>query len=219
MKRFWVCVSFLVPLIVACGGPPSYEHSPFTVNVSPDTAIVDLNSTRRFSATVMNGGSVSSVQSVEWSVSGRGCSGNSCGTISTAGLYIAPDTQVAENSPVTVKAVALADRNASGEATVTINSTVAVVVQPITHFVDIGGNLRVTAQVTGSTNREVTWSVVGSCTGAACGTVDANGLYTAPAVPPNPPRVAVKAAARADVSRFAFSNLTITSTSMGGDGQ
>jgi len=219
MKRFWVCASFLAPVIVACGGPPSYEHSPFTVNVSPDSAIVDLNSTKRFSATVMNGGSVSSVQSVEWSLSGRGCSGISCGSISATGLYTAPDTQLAENSPVTVKAVALADSNASGEASVTLNSNVAVLVQPATHFVAIGGNFRVTAQVSGSTNREVAWSVSGHCLGADCGTVDANGLYTAPAVPPSPPRVSVKATARADVSRSATSNLTITSTSMGGDGQ
>jgi hypothetical protein len=213
MKRFWFCASFLVPVIVGCPGPAPYEHSPLTVNVSPDTATVDLATTRRFTATVIG----SSLQGVEWSVSGRGCSGNGCGTISATGLYTAPDTQIAENSPVIVKAVALADDNASGEASVTLNSTVAVVVAPATRFVDIGGTLQVTAQVTGSANREVVWSVVGSCMGAACGMVDANGLYTAPAVPPNPPRVAVKATARADVSRSASSNLTITSTSMGGD--
>jgi hypothetical protein len=214
MKRFWLCASFLVPVILGCPGPAPYEHSPLTVNVSPDTATVDLSSTNRFSATVIG----SALQAVEWSVSGRGCSGNSCGTISTSGLYNAPDTQLAENSPVVVKAVALVDRNASGEASVTLNSIVAVVVNPVTRFVDIGARLRVTAQVTGSANREVVWSVVGSCLGAACGTVDANGVYTAPAVPPNPPRVAVKATARADLSRSASSNLTITSTSMGGEG-
>jgi len=219
MNRFWVCASLLAPIIAGCGGPASYEHSPYTVSVSPDTAIVDLNSTRRFTATVMNGSVVSSVQSVEWSLSGRSCSGNGCGTISASGLYAAPDTQLAENSPVMVKAVALADRNASAEASVTLNSNVSVAVQPATHFVPRGGNLRVTAQVSGSTNRDVTWSVTGRCLGTECGTVDANGLYTAPAVPPNPPRVAVKATARADVTRSASSNLTITSTSMGGDGQ
>ena len=47
-----------------------------------------------------------------------------------------------------------------------------------------------TATVNNSTNQNVTWAVTG---GTANGTVDANGLYTAPAVVPNPARVTVTA--------------------------
>jgi len=51
-----------------------------------------------------------------------------------------------------------------------------------------------TAVVNNSTNQSVTWTVTG---GAANGSIDANGLYTAPPVVPNPAAVTVKAAAAA----------------------
>jgi len=55
-----------------------------------------------------------------------------------------------------------------------------------------------TATVHNSANQNVAWAVVG---GAGNGTVDANGLYTAPAVVPSPATVTVTATAQADASK------------------
>jgi hypothetical protein len=55
-----------------------------------------------------------------------------------------------------------------------------------------------TASVTNSTNTAVTWTVTG---GSANGTIDATGLYTAPAVLPSPASVTVVATSSADASK------------------
>jgi hypothetical protein len=54
------------------------------------------------------------------------------------------------------------------------------------------------ATVQNTTNQGVTWAVTG---GSANGTIDANGLYTAPAVLPNPASVTVTATSVADSSK------------------
>jgi hypothetical protein len=70
-----------------------------------------------------------------------------------------------------------------------------------------------TAVVKNSTNQSVTWAVTG---GAANGTVDASGLYTTPAVAPNPAAVTVTAAAQADPTKSDTGRLTIlTPTALG----
>ena len=63
-----------------------------------------------------------------------------------------------------------------------------------------------TAVVNNSTNQSVTWAVTG---GAANGSIDSNGLYTAPAVVPNPAAVTVKATAAADTSKSGTGKLNI----------
>ena len=69
--------------------------------------------------------------------------------------------------------------------------------------------LQFTATVTGTDNHAVTWSVNGTgCTGSACGTIDANGLYTAPATAPNPGDVNIVATSQADTGRSG--SLTVT---------
>ena len=60
-----------------------------------------------------------------------------------------------------------------------------------------------TATVTGTTNTAVNWSVSGNaCTGSGnpCGTIDANGLYTAPTTAPSSATVTITATSQADVS-------------------
>jgi hypothetical protein len=62
--------------------------------------------------------------------------------------------------------------------------------------------LQFTATVTGTDNHAVTWSVNGTgCTGSACGTIDANGLYTAPAAAPKSRRRNIVATSQADTGR------------------
>jgi len=84
-------------------------------------------------------------------------------------------------------------------------------VLPPSATVQAGGVQQFTATVTPSgANQAVTWSVSGTgCMGASCGTVDANGKYTAPATVPHPPNLSVTARSVADASRAAAATVTI----------
>jgi hypothetical protein len=76
----------------------------------------------------------------------------------------------------------------------------------------LGRTQQFTATVSGTTNTTVTWSVSGSgCSGTACGTIDSNGLYTAPNILPNPPQVTIRATSAASPGAFATASVTITS--------
>jgi hypothetical protein len=89
---------------------------------------------------------------------------------------------------------------------------IAVSVSPAAFNIRIEESQQFTATVTGSSNTAVTWSVTGpGCVGAACGTVNNAGLYTAPAIVPVPPSVSVIATAQADTSKTASAALTIGS--------
>ncbi len=82
--------------------------------------------------------------------------------------------------------------------------TVTVTVIPISAnlFANIAGNawpvsvtqMQFAAQVIGATSQTVTWAVTG---GSANGTIDATGLYTAPATPPNPATATITATSSA----------------------
>jgi len=82
------------------------------------------------------------------------------------------------------------------------------------------------ATVNNSSNQSVTWAVTG---GSANGTVDGTGLYTTPAVVPNPAAVKVTATAAADATKsgsatvnvetptgLGTSQITVTATAAGG---
>jgi hypothetical protein len=69
-----------------------------------------------------------------------------------------------------------------------------------------------TATVTGTSNTAVTWSLSGAaCTGSGnpCGTIDANGKYTAPTTAPNPAQVTVTATSQADTTKSDFLTVPI----------
>jgi subtilase family serine protease len=69
------------------------------------------------------------------------------------------------------------------------------------------------AVVNNSTNQTVTWAVTG---GSANGTIDATGLYTAPATVPNPATVTVTATAAADATKLGSGHVAVqTPTGLG----
>jgi hypothetical protein len=68
------------------------------------------------------------------------------------------------------------------------------------------------ATVNGSTSQSVTWAVMG---GSADGTVDGMGLYTAPAVVPNPATVTVTATSAADTTPGSTFVTVATPTALG----
>jgi len=180
-------------------------NSPVVVTVSPSSANVVVGQTQQFTAQVTGTNNTN----VTWSVSGVGCSGASCGSITQSGLYTAPASPPTP-SGVTITATSQADPTRSGTATANILPNVVVTISPTQAQVQTGKQVQFTATVTGSKNTNVTWSVSGKgCGGNSCGTVTQTGLYTAPAQVPNPPQVSVTATAQADPTKSASAAVTI----------
>lgn len=89
--------------------------------------------------------------------------------------------------------------------------SVGVSVAPATASVPLGEPQTFTASVSNATNTAITWSVNGIPGGnAGVGTIDASGVYTAPAILPSPATVSVKATSAADTSKTSAAAVTIT---------
>jgi hypothetical protein len=178
------------------------------VTVSPASATISANGTQTFTANVQNTGT----PTVTWSLTGAGCAGpgNPCGTINaTTGAYVAPAIPPSPNS-ITVQAASTVDPSKIGTATVTIATVITVSVSPSSATVVAGNTQLFTATVNGTSNTAVIWTVTGAgCSGAACGTVSATGLYTAPLIPPSPASVTVTATSIADSTKSASASATI----------
>ena len=86
-------------------------------------------------------------------------------------------------------------------------TTVTISVAPTSVSVAVGNTQQFTATVTGTSNIGVTWSVAG---GASNGTISNTGLYTAPAMTPNPPQATVTATSQADSTKSASATVTVT---------
>ncbi len=88
---------------------------PVTVSISPTSASVRLKGTHQFTATVTNATNTA----VTWSVNNLPGGNATLGTISTSGLYKAPNLAPLPLT-VTVRAVSKADSGKSASAAVTI---------------------------------------------------------------------------------------------------
>ncbi len=110
------------------------------------------------------------------------------------------------STAVQVKAAAVADTTKSDTATVSVESGISISVSPKTATVGTSETFQFFATVTGSSNKNVTWSVTG---GDANGTISPNGLYTAPAAAPTPATVTITATAAVDPNKTASSTVTV----------
>jgi len=203
--------------------PPSAAIS---VAMSLPTAAVQVGTTQSFMATVTND---SGSKGVTWTLSGAGCSGATCGTVTPASsasatsvTYTAP-AAVPSPATVTLTATSVADATKFASTTITVTATanVAVTLSLATANVAVNGTQAFTATVTGDTaGKGVTWTVTGAgCTGATCGAVtpgsSGSGVavsYTAPAAVPNPATVTLKATSVADTTKSASATITVTAT-------
>ncbi len=118
---FGICLNLAVSGL-SCGGgggssPPPPPVSAITVSVSPASASLAAGSTQQFTASV----SGTSNTAVTWSVSNVTGGNATVGTVTTAGLYTAPNT-VPSPGTVTVTATSQADTSKSASASVTITS-------------------------------------------------------------------------------------------------
>jgi hypothetical protein len=200
------------------------------VTLSLSTASVTVSGTQAFSATV-TGDSAS--KGVTWSVSGAGCSGATCGTVSPAtsasGVAVTYTAPAAVPTPaaVTLKATSVADTTKTAAATITVLAAaapVAVTLSLSTASVAVNGTQAFTATVANdSANKGVNWTVTGTgCSGATCGTVSpatsTSGsavTYAAPGAVPNPATVTLRATSVTDGTKSATATITITAASGG----
>jgi uncharacterized protein (DUF1800 family) len=105
----------------------------------------------------------------------------------------------------------LGSKTGGGSPTVPPDSAgVVVTVTPATAMVRAGGTQAFTASVTGNANTSVTWSVNAVAGGnATTGTIDATGLFAAPANLPTPSTITVTATSAADTTKQGNSALTL----------
>jgi len=154
-------------LLSACtggggGGQPAF----ITIRINPPTITVLLGAPQTFTVTITG----TNNRAVSWTVQ----EGPAGGTIDTQGNYTAP--QVAGTYHVVV--TSMADPSQSATATITVPQ-LTVTVSPNSVTVFLGALQAFTATISGSNNTAVTWAIQ---EGAAGGSIDAQGNYTAPKV-------------------------------------
>src|SRR5579859_887597 len=191
------------------------------VSVAPLNSNVQVSLTQSFTATVQNDGQNSGVT---WSLSGTGCSGASCGTLSatssasgTAITYTAPSS-LPNPATVTLTAKSVTDPTRSASASITLTSPAAILVSvaPQNPTVQVTQTQNFTATVQNDPNNKgVNWGLSGAgCLGAACGTLSnvtaSSVTYTAPGAAPNPPSVTVTATSVTDSTKSASTTVGIT---------
>ncbi|MFP2896412.1 hypothetical protein [Corallococcus sp. 4LFB] len=139
------------------------------VKVTPEVATIGQGTATTLTAEV----SGSSITAVQWSVEG----GDENGIVSSTGVYRAPDRA----GTFTVTATSVADATKKASASITVEPVVVgevkVAVSPTSGSTTWGGTVQLTAEVTGTNNLAVLWSVEG---GDANGYVSSTGVYRAP---------------------------------------
>src|SRR5262245_27075091 len=115
MRRLVILWIVSLVFLVGCGGYSSQSANnqpapPTGVSVSPASVTVTAGGAQQFTAIVTPSGAY---QAVTWSVSGTGCTGANCGTISSTGMYTAPAT-IPNPPTVTITATLVADSAKSG---------------------------------------------------------------------------------------------------------
>ena len=172
-----------------------------------------------------------------WSLSGPGCSSTACGTltivttqgsggevIADTATYTAPAT-VPNPDSVTVTVTPQADPTKKAQATMAVQAGVNVSLFPATDTLAANHRVTLTAQVFGTTNTGVSWSVSGVSGGnstlgqicvvgsSPCQSVTSGSAlqvdYVAPGTIPQPNPVSVSATSAADATKSATAQITV----------
>jgi outer membrane protein assembly factor BamB len=115
----------------------------------------------------------------------------------------------AGNLTVTVTTPSPGGGTSSGQ---TFQVLAVVTLSPPSPSVLTGQSQTFTVSVSGTSNQSVTWSIQGAGTGnSTVGTISSAGVYTAPAVVPNPPSVTIVATSNFDNVSAGTTTLTVTS--------
>jgi hypothetical protein len=207
--------------------------STVNVTVAPSATSVAINQRVTLMPTVTNASNTAVSWSVNGVANGNTILGQICqpatvpciaptGPASGSIDFLAPAT-VPTSNPVTVTATSAADPTRTGMAIVIITGptgTASISISPPFAFIAPStatlSQQRFFATVTGSANTGVSWTVQSAvsgqgCSGAACGSVDSTGLYSAPTVAPSPNAISVIATSLAEATKSATATVAITS--------
>jgi hypothetical protein len=185
-----------------------------TVLVSPASQTVPVNHVQDFTATVQND---PQSKGVTWTLSGAGCSGALCGTLSNSssasGASITYTAPLNAPNPATVllTATSVTDRKSSASSAITvfaIPADLGVTVSPKRGGITLAQTLKFSATVQGDpSNQGVTWT-------ASSGTFTNVTLTSATYHPPSNPGVYIVTATSAlDVAKSASSTIGVTDLS------
>jgi hypothetical protein len=198
--------------------------SDISVSLSPSGASTELGATQSFQAAIHSQGLPD--PTIRWSLSGTSCP-NSCGNVSTTGVYTAPQILPA-SAVVILIATSVADPSKQNTATLTITSHFTLqLAAPSSLVPGTSGTLVATlTPVPGSNpSTALSWAVTGSgCAASACGVLtvttsqSAGGapiantaVYTAPVTPPEPDSILITVTPLADPAKQVQANITIQS--------
>lgn len=178
------------------------------MTITPGISTVLLGNTQTFRAQVSN----ASNTAVNWNVNGVPGGNSAVGTISTSGLYTAP-LDLPANASTQVTATSLADPTKSASAQVTLTTDISIAIAPGIATVELGATQKLQASLmsSGHPDTAIAWSLSGAACPTSCGTLDANGNYTAPQILPAVTSVVARAQSVADPSKVATANLSVTS--------
>jgi len=179
---------------------------PVALTVAPGVVGLPVSGTQQFTATVTNANNTG----VTWSVDPAGI-----GSISPTGLYTAPSTLNGQQA-VSVIATSLADATRSASATVTLGTTPAptISINPLSAALYPAQTEQFTTTVTNVTDSAVTWSI----SPAGTGSIDLNGVYTAPDSIGSQQTVTVTATSQSDPSLSASATVILLPTQCGSNG-
>jgi plastocyanin len=167
--RLHASLGVLVAVAACAGQTDDRSIAQVSLSVSPESVFVPLGQAQRFTATVQGVDDTS----VVWSVA-EGASG---GRIAADGSYEAPS--IPGTFHVVARAKADPARSAAATVHVSGNPIASVSIDPTAADLTPGGTLQLHAAVTGVPDKLVLWSVAEG----AAGSVDQNGLYSAPQTP------------------------------------
>ena len=101
--------------------------------------------------------------------------------------------------------------NTETTVTVTLSDLATLTLSPVSAAVEVATQQQFNTSITAHQDGSVSWSVAGVDGGnSTVGTIDGNGLYTAPAVVPIPADVTIRATSNADPTLHAEAVVTVT---------
>jgi hypothetical protein len=148
-----------------------------------------------------------------WSAGGVIGGDATVGTISSSGIFTAPQI-LPQPAAVNVQAASAADPTKTASVAIVIVSDVGVTLSPPNPAVELGAQQIFQAAIVsaGSPSSAVAWTLSGAgCSGAGCGAVSTSGIFTAPQILPSPAVVTLTATSVADPSRRAAAVIIVTS--------
>lgn len=201
--RLTTCLLLLLTALPSAATTTPTPATP-TVVLKPGSGSLDPDKTLQFTATLTN---APAAKQLRWYVNGVRNGNTTIGTIDANGLYKAPSVQPAGEGKVTVSVelwtlVAGSGSSATPPKKLAVDDTLLVIrntaklsLDPSYKDVGLGASFDFQTTITGApSSLAIRWFVNTTANGnATLGTVDANGLYKAPAVLPSNSKVTLKA--------------------------